>query len=96
MKWMGADPTAQLDKVRHLEDRFSNAVGRRWARWPKPTALAYAEAGDTDRAITWYERAMQAGDSSASMKAHESAGQLARAPRLGTGEQGARSRPPTC
>lgn len=75
VKWMGADPTAQLDKVRHLEERFSAPWGAMGAV-AEAYGLAYAEAGDTDRAIAWYERAMKAGDSSASMKAHEQLGNL--------------------
>ena len=38
--------------------------------------LAYAEAGECDPAITWYERALQCNDASASMKAHEQLGNL--------------------
>jgi CHAT domain-containing protein len=75
VKWMGADATAQLEKVRHLEERFGNLWGGMGAV-AEAYGLAYAEAGDTDRAIAWFERAMKAGDSSASMKAHEALGNL--------------------
>jgi tetratricopeptide (TPR) repeat protein len=75
VKWMGDDATAQLDKVRHLEDRFGKLWGGMGAV-AEAYGLAYAEAGDTDRAIGWYERALKAGDSSASMKAHEQLGNL--------------------
>lgn len=75
VKWMGADATAQLEKVRHLEERFGSLWGGMGAV-AEAYGLAYAEAGDTDRAIAWFERAMKAGDSSASMKAHESLGNL--------------------
>ena len=54
----------------------SRRSGAAWARWPRPSALAYAEAGARDAAIAWYERALQANDGSASLKAAEQLGSL--------------------
>jgi CHAT domain-containing protein len=69
-KWMGADATTHLDKVRHLEARFGNLWGAMGAV-AEAFGLAYAEGGDEDTAIAWYERAVLANDASASMKAQE-------------------------
>ena len=70
-----ADNAAQLEKVRHLEARFAAQWGGMGAV-AEAFALAYAEAGDTDTAIAWYERAAQSNDGSASMKAQEQLGNL--------------------
>ncbi len=69
-KWMHADATAQLERVRHLEARFAPLWGGMGAV-AEAYAVAYAEAGDRDAAIAWYERALQSNDASASIKACE-------------------------
>ena len=74
-KWMKADNATQLEKVRHLEARFAALWGGMGAV-AEAFALAYAEAGERDAAIGWYERALQSNDSSASMKAQEQLGNL--------------------
>jgi len=74
-KWMRADPAVQLEKVRHLEARFGTLWGGMGAI-AEAFGLAYAEAGDADKAIAWYQRAVQCNDSSASMKAQEQLGNL--------------------
>jgi tetratricopeptide (TPR) repeat protein len=90
-KWMRADPAVQLEKVRHLEARFAALWGGMGAI-AEAFGLAYAEAGDRDKAIAWYQRAVQCNDSSASMKAQEQLGNLrarrawAQASQSGTGK----------
>ena len=74
-KWMKADNATQLEKVRHLEARFAALWGGMGAV-AEAFALAYAEAGERETAITWYERALQSNDGSASMKAQEQLGNL--------------------
>ena len=72
-KWMRADATTQLERARHLQARF----GRLWGGMgavAEAFALAYAEAGDRDAAISWYERALAAADGSASMRSQEELG----------------------
>ncbi len=61
---------AQLQKVRLLEARFATLWGGMGAV-AEAYAVAYAEAGDFDAAIAWYERAVHADDSSASLKSYE-------------------------
>ncbi len=74
-KWMRADPALQLEKVRHLEARFATLWGGMGAV-AEAFAVAYSEAGNSDAAIAWYERAVQSADSSASLKAQEQLGNL--------------------
>jgi CHAT domain-containing protein len=74
-KWMRADPATQLEKIRHLEARFAALWGGMGAI-AEAFGLAYAEAGEQDAAIGWYQRAVQCNDSSASMKAQEQLGNL--------------------
>ena len=69
-RWSGAAAAAQLEKARHLEARFGVLWGGMGAV-AEAFGLAYAEAGDFEAAITWYERAVQAEDGSASMKTNE-------------------------
>lgn len=69
-KWMRADGAAQLEKIRHLEARFAALWGGMGAV-AEAYGQAYAEAGDRDAAIAWYERALQANDASAQVKAFE-------------------------
>jgi tetratricopeptide (TPR) repeat protein len=61
---------AQLQKIRRLEARFATLWGGMGAV-AEAYAVAYAEAGDFIAAIAWYERAVHADDSSASLKACE-------------------------
>ncbi len=70
VQWMGADRTEQLERVRHLEGRFGGLWGSMGAV-AEAFGVAYREAGDTDAAITWYERALAAADGSATMRAQE-------------------------
>ena len=70
VQWMGADRTEQLERVRHLEARFGALWGGMGAV-AEAYGVAYREAGDNDAAITWYERALAAGDGSATMKVQE-------------------------
>ena len=75
VRYMHADRVQQLEKVRHVEARFGALWGGMGAV-AEAFALAFAEGGDTDAAIRWYEQALQANDGSASMKAHEQVGNL--------------------
>ena len=74
-KWMKKDPAEQLEKIRHLEARFSALWGGMGAV-AEAFGVAYAAAGDADRAIDWYERALQSNDASASVKTYEQLGHL--------------------
>jgi tetratricopeptide (TPR) repeat protein len=73
--WMGAQALAQLERARHLEARFGALWGGMGAV-AEAFALAYHKAGDRDKAIDWYRRALRANDASASLKAHEHLGNL--------------------
>ena len=71
-QFQGYEPATQVNKLQELEKLF----GERWGRSGAVAELfgqAYAEAGATERAVLWYERALNAPDGRASMKA---AGQL--------------------
>jgi tetratricopeptide (TPR) repeat protein len=74
-KWMLADSAEQLEKIRHLEARFGALWGGMGAV-AEAFGVAYAEAGNVDPAIAWYQRALQCNDASASLKAHEQLGNL--------------------
>lgn len=71
----GRDKAERRARIRHLERRFA-------ARWggmgavAEAFGVAWAAAGDRREAIGWYERALQAGDGSASLKASEQLGNL--------------------
>ena len=69
-RWSAAAPALQLEKVRHLEARFGALWGGMGAV-AEAFGLACAEAGDFDAAIAWYERAVQAGDGSASLQSRD-------------------------
>ncbi len=69
-RYQGAKPADQLARVRHLEARFGAMWGGMGAV-AEAFGLACADAGARDAAIAWYERALQANDGSASMKASE-------------------------
>ena len=69
---------AQRDKIRFLEAKFAPLWGQMGAV-AEAFGLAFAEAGEADKAIEWYRTAVQASDGSASFKAAEALGnQLAR------------------
>jgi CHAT domain-containing protein len=72
-KWMHANAASQLEKARHLQARFGHLWGGMGAV-AEAFALVYAEAGDRDAAIGWYQRALAAPDGSASMKTQEELG----------------------
>ncbi len=74
-KWMGRDPAGQLERVRHLDARFAVQWGGMGAV-AEAFGVAYAETGDRDTAIQWFQRAVQCNDASASMKAQEQLGNL--------------------
>jgi tetratricopeptide (TPR) repeat protein len=74
-RYSGAEPARQLEKVRHLEARFGALWGGMGAV-AEAFGLAYADAGDADDAVRWYESALLANDASASLKAHEQLGNL--------------------
>lgn len=69
-KFQGADIGDQLEDLSKLETLFgdtwgaSGAVAERFGE-------AFVEAGDVKRGMAWYERAVAAGDGTASMKAAE-------------------------
>ena len=69
-RYQGKRAARQLEHIRYLEARF----GAAWAGMgavAEAFGLASAEAGDPDRAIAWYERAVRSNDGSASMRAIE-------------------------
>ncbi len=75
VKWMGKEPELQLPKVKELEQRFGPQWGAMGAV-AEAFGFACAECKDASSAISWYRRAMDAEDGSASMKAHEQWGNL--------------------
>jgi hypothetical protein len=65
-----ADRYAQVNKLQKLEQKF----GERWGRKGKVAegfARAYAEAGNLESAVKWYDAAVNAPDATASMRAPE-------------------------
>jgi tetratricopeptide (TPR) repeat protein len=69
---------AQRDKIRFLEGRYGPEYGSMGAV-AEAFGLAYADAGEREKAIEWYRAAVHASDGSASFKAAEElANQLAR------------------
>lgn len=66
----GAAPAAQREKIRHLEARFESEWGGMGAV-AEAFGLAWTQAGDNDRALHWFERAIAANDASASVKSAE-------------------------
>jgi tetratricopeptide (TPR) repeat protein len=74
-RFMGARPQAQQERIGHLDARFASQWGDMGAV-AEAFGAAYAEAKATDDAIRWYERALQANDAAASMKASEQLGNL--------------------
>ena len=85
LRFGGDDPSqrskveaVQRDKIRFLESKFAPVYGAMGAV-AEGFGLAYAEAGERDKAIEWYRAAVHASDGSASFKAAEElANQLAR------------------
>jgi CHAT domain-containing protein len=68
-----ADRSAQISRLQALEQRFGGVWGGEGSV-AEGFGRAYGEAGAMDRAISWYERAVRAGDGSASMRAAEQLG----------------------
>ena len=72
-RFQGYAPSRQVDRLQQLERLF----GERWGKdgWvAEGFGQAYAEAGAMERAMHWYERAVNAPDGRASMKAAEQLG----------------------
>jgi CHAT domain-containing protein len=69
-KFQGADPARQISTLNALEKQF----GETWGNIGAVSELfgeAFAEAGDVEKGRTWYERAVNAPDATASLKAAE-------------------------
>ena len=75
MRFGGANPGLQRDRVVFLESRYAAMWGGMGAV-AEALGLAFAEALDLDKAIDWYRRAVAAHDGSASLKAAEQLGNL--------------------
>ena len=69
----GASRQSQLDKVRWLDHQFTPLWGAMGAV-AEAFGTAYAAVNEVDRAIDWYEVAVEAQDGSASFKAAEQLG----------------------
>ena len=65
----------RLDRLRQLQARYATLWGDIGAV-AEAFGVAFAEAGDLDAAIEWLQRALRAGDASASMRAGEQLGNL--------------------
>ena len=68
--FQGADPQKQRDKIRYLVDRFAERWGR-IGNVAEAFGKACAAAKDPAGAIDWYDRAVDANDSTGAMKAAE-------------------------
>jgi tetratricopeptide (TPR) repeat protein len=75
LNFQGAEVQAQRDKISHLDARFAPLWGGMGAV-AEAFGVAWSAAGDIDAAIAWYQRAAQANDGSASLKAVEQLGNL--------------------
>ena len=75
MRFGGANPNLQRDKVVFLESRYAALWGGMGAV-AEAFGLAFAEALDLGKAIDWYRTAVAAHDGSASLKAAEQLGNL--------------------
>jgi hypothetical protein len=69
-KYGGHDPAIEMSKLEALDQRFGKKWGRR-GDIAEAFGRAYAETGALDRAIAWYESAVNASDGRASMRAGE-------------------------
>jgi CHAT domain len=69
-KFQHYEPQVQLKKLHSLEEKFSPRWGSRGSV-AELFGTAYAAARDIDEAIRWYERAVNASDGTASLKAAE-------------------------
>ncbi len=70
VRFQGADPGKQLDKLRHLE----TVHAARWGGQGDVAELfgaAFTEAGDVEAGLRWYEKAVASADGRASMRAAE-------------------------
>ena len=67
------DPTRQLDELKYLDTSFAAGWGRMGAV-AEGFGVAYAELGESAKAIEWFGVAVNAADGSASFKAAEQLG----------------------
>jgi tetratricopeptide (TPR) repeat protein len=74
-QFQGAPADAQRSRIRHLQARFEPAWGGMGAV-AEAFAVAWSAAGERAQAVAWYERALEAEDGSASLKASEQLGNL--------------------
>jgi pimeloyl-ACP methyl ester carboxylesterase len=74
-KYDRRSPNEQQAKIRYLEGRFATRWGKR-GQVAEAFARAWAEVGNRPAAITWYRRAVNASDGSASIRAVEQLGNL--------------------
>ena len=71
----GVQSAQSRERIQILEAGYASMWGEIGAV-AETFALAHAAAGDYDRAISWYERALSCSDASASLKAQEQLGSL--------------------
>jgi hypothetical protein len=67
-KWEKRPAEGQLARIGHLEGRWGARLGSIGAV-AEAFGVAYAEAKSLGKAVEWYQRAVQAGDGTASLKA---------------------------
>lgn len=72
VKFQGADAATQVAQIQRLEDRFAEHWGSMGAI-AEAFGMAYAECREDAKALAWLDRAVTAGDGSASIKSTEQA-----------------------
>lgn len=70
VRFQGADPGKQLEKLRHLESTHGPQWGSR-GDVAELFGAAFTEAGDVESGVKWYETAVKSAGGRASMKAAE-------------------------